>query len=550
MNKVITDGVHLMPIAFARALDVYSSEDGTPGTATYADAADIAQLVSDAEFGVCLELRKVEKTQKIRYMGEIPLLPGCYLRITARIKVMDGPLPSVRIAGFAGGAGGAPIAGVVTTGPAVTVMKPGTVVEVSAIVGAGARPGVDMVWGADALYGHFGIDLTGPVGGRVRVDDLIIEDVTSFFLRDLIAMVDVRDYGARGDGVTDDTAAFRAADAAARGRQLLVSQGTYLLSKNLTLASDVRFEGVVSMPEEAVLTLRRNFDLPSYIDAFGRADIAFRKGFQALLNSDDQKSFDLCGHLVSLAEPMVLRAAQSDCNRPVRRRVLRNGRIEALGSQAWASKSVSCTATVSKKDQHILEAAGEIIDVPVGALVQAQGVGPEIYVRAVDPARHRIALSAPLEASDTPREFSFTRFKYLLDFSGIEKLSGLALQDIELICNNVASGIMLSASGQAFQLKDCAFSRPGDRGVTSTGEGCSQLLVDRCEITADSDAQVVGLNANAGGVRVFTSYASGVRHFGVLGGAHNILMGNQTLKTSENGSAWVFRQPEEPDTPI
>ena len=30
------------------------------------------------------------------------------------------------------------------------------------------RIGVDMVWGAPVVYGHIGIDLTGPTGGEGR----------------------------------------------------------------------------------------------------------------------------------------------------------------------------------------------------------------------------------------------------------------------------------------------------------------------------------------------------------------------------------------------
>ena len=50
-----------------------------------------------------------------------------------------------------------------------------------------------MAWGPDAAYGHFGLDLTGASGGVVRIDDISIEDVTSYFLRDMISIVDVRD---------------------------------------------------------------------------------------------------------------------------------------------------------------------------------------------------------------------------------------------------------------------------------------------------------------------------------------------------------------------
>lgn len=147
MNKAITDGVLLMPPAFAAGLDVYSSGDGTPGSDTYLNAVNAAFVPADQDFGGCLELLKTDATQKLRYMGETPLLPGCYLRITARVKAVSGNLPSVRIAAYAGGAGGLPVSGVTTTGPSVTLTSYGEVVEVSAIVGAGLRGGVDMVWG-------------------------------------------------------------------------------------------------------------------------------------------------------------------------------------------------------------------------------------------------------------------------------------------------------------------------------------------------------------------------------------------------------------------
>ena len=127
------------------------------------------------------------------------------MRITARVKAVSGNLPSVRIAGWAGDASNDHVGGVVETGPSVTLTQYGKVVEVSAIVGTGEREGVDMVWGTDPVYGHFGLDLTGANGGVVRIDDIVIEDVTHVFLRTMLPWVDVRDFGAAGDGVTVDT---------------------------------------------------------------------------------------------------------------------------------------------------------------------------------------------------------------------------------------------------------------------------------------------------------------------------------------------------------
>jgi len=100
MNKAITDGLVLMPTPFTEGLDVWSSEDGTPGSDTYENAANALLVAADQDFGGALELLKTQNTQQLRFMGQTPLLPGCYLRISARVKAISGNLPSVRIAGF------------------------------------------------------------------------------------------------------------------------------------------------------------------------------------------------------------------------------------------------------------------------------------------------------------------------------------------------------------------------------------------------------------------------------------------------------------------
>ena len=110
-----------------------------------------------------------------------------------------------------------------------------------------------MVWGTEALYGHFGLDLNGSNGGVVRIDDIEIVDITSAFLRTMMNIVDVRDYGAIGDGVTDDSAAFADADDAADGRTVLVSEGTYFLDDDVILKNRVEFQGTVTMPTEKML---------------------------------------------------------------------------------------------------------------------------------------------------------------------------------------------------------------------------------------------------------------------------------------------------------
>lgn len=332
MNKAITDGVVFMPPAFATGLDQWSSGDGTPGSDSYQGAGNAALVAADQDFGGALELTKSQTTQKLRHFGETPILPGCYLQVRARVKAVSGNFPTLRIAAWAGGAGNQHVTGVTETGPEVTLSSYGEVVEISAIVGVGQRSGVDMAWGPGAIYGHFGLDLTGPNGGVVRIDDIEIEDITAAFRGQSTDWVDVRDYGAVGDGTTDNHAAFEAADAAAQGRDVLVPEGVYRLGDSVTLQSRVRFQGTVTMAADKILSLNGSYDLPSYIDAFGDEELGFRKAFQALLNNSGHESLDLCGRLITLTEPVDMQAAVVDKNNYSQRRYIKNGQFSAHGN--------------------------------------------------------------------------------------------------------------------------------------------------------------------------------------------------------------------------
>jgi hypothetical protein len=275
INMASTIGNQLTPTPYSEGLAAYSSGDGTSGSASYATSSNAAFVPADQDFGGALEILKTASTQRLRYKGQTPIVPGCYVQVKVRIKAISGNLPSVRIATYAAQSNGNLIAGVVTVGTSTALTSYGEIVEVSAIIGIGNRSGVDMVWGANADYGHLGIDLLGQNGGVVRIDDIEISDVSSLFLSDVVATVDVRDFGAVGDGVTDDTAAFEAANSAANDRTVLIPAGTFWLNGDVTFDAPTKFEGTVRMPTTAVLLLRQNFDLPNYIQAFDNEELAF-----------------------------------------------------------------------------------------------------------------------------------------------------------------------------------------------------------------------------------------------------------------------------------
>ena len=530
MNMAITDGLQLMPPPFADGLGKWSRENGTPGTTSYAGQPDAALVPSDQDFGGCLELQKTETVQRLRHKGETPIQPGLYLRVTARVKAVAGSLPDVRIAAYAARADGSAVS-VPLTAPSVSLTSYGKVVTISAIIGSGNRPGVDLVWGVQPAYGHFGLDLTGPNGGVVRIDDIEVEDVTEVFHRKMLDVVDVRDYGALGNGTTDDRAAFAAADAAASGRTVLVSAGTYRLASDFTFSNAVRFEGTLVMPAAARLTCTRNYDLNTYAAAFGSELEGFRRGLQTLFYFTDHVTFDLSGRKVDLTAPINV-ANLCGLTSLSSRRVLTNGQIGAGASTAWDDAEVTSVATYSVAQPYTLTGVVNVANIPVGARISGTGVGREVYVRAKNTAAGTLTLSRPLWGAAGTRSFTFTRYRYLLDFSGFDSLSRFEITDIEFSCAGRASGILLPDSGLTFRIADCVFSGPKDRAITSIGTGCQGLIVDQCQFLSNEQSKAaqnrtsVALNVNANDAKLRDNRIVRFAHFAVLSGGGNLVIGN------------------------
>lgn len=530
------------PAPYAAGLTAYSNGDGTSGSSSYATSGNGVFVPADQDFGGALEILKTDATQQLRYKGQTPIIPGSYLQVKARVKALSGNLPSVRIAAYAATSGGGAVSGVVTQGTLVPLTSYGEVVEVSAIIGIGNRDGVDMIWGATAAYGHFGIDLVGQNGGVVRVDDIEINDASHLFLGDMVATVDVRDFGALGDGVTDDTAAFEAANTAANGRTVLIPQGVFRLNGDVTFDTPTKFEGTVTMPTEAILLLRRNFDFPNYMEAFGNEELAFKKAFQALLNNSDHESLDLGGRKIALTAPIDLQAAVPNRTRYETRRAIHNGQLIALAGGDWDTTTITAQATYSTSDSRTLKNVANIANIEIGSHVSGTGVGREIYVRDKNVARGELTLNGPLYDAEGTQNFTFRRYKYMLDFSGFDVIAKFVLHNIEFQCQEYCSGIMLAGAGTIFTVRDCFITTPKDRGITSMGGGCQGMFVERCQfLSSENDLPVsqrtsIALNVNANDVKLRNCRSERFRHFAVLSGQNHLISGNHFFQgDSVNG---------------
>ncbi|AUH34142.1 glycosyl hydrolase family 28-related protein [Paracoccus tegillarcae] len=532
MNIAITDGLQLMPPAFGAGLSVWSSEDGTPGSESWSQATNAAIVPADQDFGRCLEIYKTSTTTRIRFRGETPMIPGVYLRVSARLKAMAGALPNARIAAFAGDSQRNNVSNVPQAAQAVALPNYGEIIEISAIIGVGARNGVDLSWGTVPIYGHFGLDLTGPNGGSVRIESIRIEDVTSAFIPELIDWVDVRDYGAVGDGVTNDHAAFAAADSASRGGGILVPEGNFFIGNSISINAPIRFTGKLTAPTAVRVVFLHSFDFPTYADAFGDETLGLKKALQALFGFTDHVTLDLCGRRIELTEPIIVNEVAPGLQNFFTRRNIANGEIRAVEGPAWDTRSVSSQGTYDIADSETLTNVGNVAAIEIGSRVQGSGVGREVYVRDRNISQRTITLSQPLHGGSGTRSYSFHRYRYMIDFSLVSSIQRVSFLDVVFNADRHASGVMLPRDGGLFAFRDCMFEEPKDRAITSIGRGCQGLQVDQCDFRSSEGSLLaqqrtaVGINVNANDVKIRNNRFVRFAHFMVAHGGGHIITGN------------------------
>ncbi len=430
------------------------------------------------------------------------------------------------------------MAGVTQVGPSVALTSYGEVVTVKAIISPATRTGVDMAWGTTAVYGHIGLDLTGPNGGVVRIDDIVVEDVTNVFIRKLMDWVDVRDYGALGNGVANDAPAFLAADADANGREILVPSGVFRLTSDVSINNRIRFEGTLSMPANRKLTLVRNYDLNTYEQAFGSEIEGFRRALQALFYFTDHVTLDLSGRRVDMSAPIDV-AAIAGLSSFTNRRVIRNGSLNAVAGPGWATTDTLSVATYAVNNPKFLTGVANVANIEVGSLVIGTGVGREVYVKSKNVGAGTVELTQSLYGAAGTRSYTFRRFRYMLDFNGFDGLSKFEIEDVEFNCLGLCSGVMLPNSGSNTRVISCTFNQPQARALTSSGTGCQGLVVDMCQFLSNEaslpavDRTTIAMNIQANDTKIRDNRVVRFAHFAVVNGTGHLIHANHFFQGDE-----------------
>ncbi|MFB9223145.1 hypothetical protein [Paracoccus cavernae] len=91
---------------------------------------------------------------------------------------------------------------------------------------------------------------------------------------------------------------------------------------------------------------------------------------------------------------------------------------------------------------------------------------------------------------------------------------------------------MIVAAVEMFHLRDCYVTRPKDRGITSIGRGCQDMLVDRCQFLSNEMSELaqnrttIAINVNANDTKIRHNRFVRFGHFMVANGGGHIIEGN------------------------
>ena len=125
----------------------------------------------------------------------------------------------------------------------------------------------------------------------------------------------------------------------------------------------------------------------------------------------------------------------------------------------------------------------------------------------------------------------------------MEQLSRFNFDDIEFLLEGRASGVMLAKTGSMNCFRDCYFTQPKDRGITSIGTACQGMLVDRCEFLSSEmgllaqNRTSIALNVNNNDSKIRHNRFIRFGHFAVMNGGGHMIEGNHWFQgdAAQNG---------------
>ena len=542
MTLDMIGGASIIPHKFIEGLEKWRSDLRNKNAPKLDTFENISINLGGNDDYAKLSLAKNQDSIQLVHDEPIPISDTQYLEVKFSVTLLTGVSPSLRVIATPSTQTKSAISGFAQNGPSQELLS-GVTTEISAIIGPGARPGVDLVWTNNSKFLMFGIEIFGANGANLLIDNISITDVSGAFMAVHSGIVDIRDFGGIGDGATDCFDAFATADSLANGRTIYIPEGDFYISKKITIHALLQCKGRIIADKTTPIMLAGRFDLESYIHAFKDDVVAFEKAFQALFMFSDHTTLDMRGRIVTLTKPIRLCELLPDSSKFTKNRVLLNGSLDCSNSPDWNASSVQGKASYDESTaSKLLTDVENIEQVEIGSHVHGTGVGREIYVIDKDVIAKTVTLTHELYGANSRQTYTFTRFRFLLDLSEVDWIANFHLMNMEFSCRKTASAIMLSKDGIANKIVHCIIGAPGDRGICSYGFGCNGITIESCQLGSwewsvpANERRTIGICTHSGDMKIRNNRGVYFRHFMVIARGGHIIMGNHFFAENPDAS--------------
>ena len=253
---------------------------------------------------------------------------------------------------------------------------------------------------------------------------------------------------------------------------------------------------------------------------------ALAAAFKDFFSSNGSATLDLEGLTLNLNRPMDVAAAAGRKKSSAFQRIT-NGIITA--SADMPNKVVTKQGQFKAQAKTITLA--DTKDIVRGMHIAGPGLARETYVTAVNSATE-ITINTYAISAQRNQQYTFTKFSYILDFSGFDQLSRLNIDHVNFLLKGMASGIMLGTDGIGNHIENNWFVDPKNRGITDFNTGARGISINSNEMTTTAEAYQnperypVAITISHNDSKIRSNRIAQFRHSIVIHGGGALIIGN------------------------
>lgn len=272
-----------------------------------------------------------------------------------------------------------------------------------------------------------------------------------------------------------------------------------------------------------------------YLSAYANnPDSALAAALKELFSGDSSSTLDLEGRTITLNGPVDVAQAAAKTSSSVFCRIT-NGILTI--SQDVPNQSVTKQGQLQALALTMTLSSTQ--GIVRGMHISGPGLSRETYVTEVINGTD-IGINTYAISAQTNQQYTFTKFGYLLDFSGFNQLSRLSIDHVNFSLRGMVSGIMMGSDGIANHIESNWILDPKNRGITDFNSGARGISINNNEMVsnatayADSLRYPVAITISNNDPKIRSNRIAMFRHAMIIHGGGALITGNHWWQGVEN----------------